>query len=113
MKWFEKAKSQKNLCVVTARIKGSEQPVGFKVGFQVEDNEFYTWLGAVEKQYRNLSIAKEMQIFFEKSLAPLGYKSLKTKSNHQWIEQMCANLKNGFHIISVNDQQEVLFQKFL
>lgn len=112
-KWFEKAKSQKNLCVLTAKIKGSGNIVGFKVGFQIEDNEFYTWLGAVERQYRNLSIAKEMQLFFEKSLAASGFKSLKTKSNPQWTEQMCANLKNGFRIISVNDQQEVLFQKFL
>ncbi len=111
LKWVEKVKTQKNLCVVTARIKGSEQLVGFKVGFQLEDNEFYAWLGAVEKQYRNLSIAKEMQVFFEKSLTSMGFKRLKTKSNHQWTEQMCANLKNGFRIISVSDQQEVMFQK--
>jgi GNAT superfamily N-acetyltransferase len=85
--------------LVFAPVKDSDSKlVGFKIGFEKTDDTYYSWLGAVARDYKNLGIARELikqQVMWCETM---GYKFLETKTTNKWKEMLMLNLKSGFEI---------------
>lgn len=60
--------SKSKLLIITAR--DGERVVGYKMGYEITNDKFYSWLGGVNLLYRNQGIAA--------SLMEMQHRYLKT-----------------------------------
>ena len=75
--------------------------VGFQIGYEQSLEVFYSWLGAVKPEFRNLGIATDlMRVQHEWCLAR-GYKKVQTELPNYRKEMLILKLKNGFEITGV------------
>jgi len=107
--------TQANICSVLAFKK--TQLIGFKIGYPVENNTFYSWIGGVNSEFRNIGIGKQLATLQENYAIEKGFSVLKTKSMNRFKPMMILNLKNGFNITKVytntKGQTKIVFEKQL
>lgn len=90
---------------------------GFKMGYQTSPEDFYSWLGAVVREYRKQGIGSELMQRQHEWCKQQGYKRITTRTTNQWRNMLILNLRHGFDIVNVvlNDYGEeriVLVKKF-
>ncbi len=76
-----------------------DQPAGFKIGFELNQNEFYSWLGGVLPEFRGLGIAGDLMVAQHEWCRKQGYLKIGTKTKNQFKSMLILNIKNGFEII--------------
>lgn len=80
--------------------------VGYKIGYALNPEQFYSWLGGVDKVYRNYGIAsclmKRQHQYAENS----GYQVIQTKTKNNWRSMLLLNIKNGFDVIGTYTDQD-------
>lgn len=76
-----------------------DEVVGFKIGYEVEDGIFYSWLGGVDPQHRRKGIAMDLMERQHEELTKLGYEAVRTYSRNERKEMLIVNLKAGFNIV--------------
>lgn len=107
--------TQANICSVLAFKK--TQLIGFKIGYPIENNTFYSWIGGVNSEFRNIGIGKQLATLQENYAIQKGFSVLKTKSMNRFKPMMILNLKNGFNITKVytntKGQTKIVFEKQL
>lgn len=91
--------------------------IGFKVGYE-RDDAFYSWMGAVLPQYRNLSVAKRLATKQETWAKEMGYTKIVFKTRNRLKNMQIFALKNNFDIIEVVkkdsiDEYRIVMQKLL
>jgi GNAT superfamily N-acetyltransferase len=100
-KWFYSTFSQnKKFHLVIGYV--DEQAVGFKMGYEQNQFEFYSWLGGVIPEYRGLGIAGDLMAEQHRWCREQGYSKIKTKTQNRFMPMLILNLKNGFEIIGVD-----------
>lgn len=107
--------TQANICSVLAFKK--TQLIGFKIGYPIENNTFYSWIGGVNSEFRNIGIGKQLATLQENYAIQKRFSVLKTKSMNRFKPMMILNLKNGFNITKVytntKGQTKIVFEKQL
>ncbi|WP_189637802.1 GNAT family N-acetyltransferase [Thalassotalea sp. HSM 43] len=93
-----------------------EQPVAVKVGYQLNQNVFYSWLGGVDPEYRKLGLAQSLLSYQETWVEQQGYKQLRVKSMNIYPMMMQFLLKNGYKISGYQgnsglDDAKIMFHK--
>lgn len=79
--------------------------VGYKIGYELHQTKFYSWLGGVDPEYRNHGIASTLMHQQHRHLKQHGYTSVQTKTMNKWRGMLILNIKNGFNIVETyNDQ---------
>lgn len=73
--------------------------VGFKIGYELDESKFYSWLGGVDINYRKHGIASELMQQQHQYLKNHGYKIVQTKTMNKWRNMLILNIKNGFDVI--------------
>ncbi|MGE8205623.1 GNAT family N-acetyltransferase [Heyndrickxia sp. NPDC080065] len=86
----------------------AEKVVGYKIGYMLDDEKFYSWLGGVDEKYRNLGIASKLMENQHQYLVDHNYKKVQTKTKNQWRNMLILNIKHGFDVIGTytNDHGE-------
>lgn len=79
-----------------------DQPVGFKLGYEENQQEFYSWLGAVLPEYRELGIAMDLLAAQHAWCAQQGYRSVRTTTENRFREMLMLNIKAGFDVIGTH-----------
>ncbi len=95
----------------------NQQLIGFKIGYPYNKDTFYSWIGGVLPDYRQLGIAnilaEEQEIYAKKQ----RFIKLRTKSMNRFKPMMILNLKRGFEIIETytnkRGQKKIIFEKEL
>jgi ribosomal protein S18 acetylase RimI-like enzyme len=77
--------------------------IGFKLGYQISEDEFYSWLGAVIPAYRNSGVAQSLLDFQEGWVIKSGFKSISVKSMNRFPSMLRLLIKNGYRIKSVEN----------
>lgn len=94
-----------------------DQPVGFKIGYERDQNEFYSWLGGVLPEYRGLGIAGDLMAVQHEWCKKQGYSKVGTKTQNRFKAMLMLNIKNGFEIIGTDledkDGMKILMEKKL
>ena len=90
-------KSKQFLCTVVA-LNDSEV-IGYKIGYALDEETFYSWLGGVDAKYRNYGIASKLMEKQHEYLKESGYKKVQTKTKNKWRNMLILNIKNGFDVI--------------
>lgn len=76
-----------------------EKVVGFKIGYELDENKFYSWLGGVDPNYRKRGIALTLMEQQHEYLKGKGYQIVQTKTMNKWRGMLILNIKNGFDVI--------------
>ncbi|MDX1940920.1 MAG: GNAT family N-acetyltransferase [Saprospiraceae bacterium] len=74
------------------------KPVGFKVGYERE-GYFYSWMGGVLQDFRQMAIAKALADEQEAWAKKSGYTTITFKTRNSHKGMLIFALKNGFDII--------------
>ena len=103
---YEKRFADVQYLIAIAEVDGI--PVGFKAGYNREDNQsFYSWMGAVLPKHRKSGLAKALADFQEEWARNHGFSSIKMKTRNRLKPMLHFALGNGFNIIRVDPNKDV------
>lgn len=106
-----KIASKPDLLVIIA-LDG-KKVVGYKIGYEINSDKFYSWLGGVNANYRNDGIASMLMEKQDHHLKEIGYKIVQTKTMNKWRNMLLLNIKNGFDIIDTYTDEKGLHKIIL
>ena len=113
--FVKRIRAHKDVLVITA--KANDELVGFKIGYGILDQTFYSWIGGVLPAHRRQGVANHLAELQEKWAFSKGFKTLKTKSMNRFKPMVMLNLKRGFDITKVytneKGQTKIVFHKSL
>lgn len=77
------------------------KPVGFKLGYALSEEVFYSWLGGVLPDYRRKGIARYLLQMQEKWAREQGYKYVKVKSMNVFPDMLHMLIDNKYLVEDV------------
>jgi predicted GNAT family acetyltransferase len=92
-----KMNTKPNLVIMTAM--DGQKVVGYKLGYELDQQTFYSWLGGVDAQYRKQGIASELMEKQHQYVKGVGYRVVQTKTMNQWRHMLLLNIKQGFDVM--------------
>ncbi|MDM5227213.1 GNAT family N-acetyltransferase [Cytobacillus sp. NJ13] len=92
-----KMKSKPQLLLLVAM--DGEKVIGYKMGYAIDQDTFYSWLGGVDPDYRKNGIASMLMERQHGYLKEKGYKVVRTKTMNKWRSMLILNIKHGFDVI--------------
>lgn len=106
-KFHNRIKNAKRLLFVLAYQHN--RLIGFKIGYQKNNEIFYSWLGAIHPDCRKLGIASRLMVLQHDWAKQQNFKFIETKTMNRWKSMLILNLKHGFDIhLTYLDSQGVL-----
>jgi predicted GNAT family acetyltransferase len=108
---INKMNTKPKLLVITA-MKDTKV-IGYKIGYELDENKFYSWLGGVDPNYRKHGIASELMEKQHQYLKENGYRVVQTKTMNKWINMLILNIKNGFDVIDTYTDEKGLHKIIL
>lgn len=91
--------------------------VGFKLGYEVEDEVFFSWLGGVNPSFQKRGIASSLMRAQHTKCGEIGYKKVRTFSRNMRKSMLILNLKCGFDIIETfideKGRHKIILEKVL
>lgn len=100
------SKAGNKLNIVFTLALESEVVIGYKIGYELDSDSFYSWLGGVDRNHRNKGIASKLMIQQHLYLKEKGYKIIQTKTKNKWRNMLVLNIKNGFDVIGTYTDSE-------
>lgn len=82
--------------------------LGFKIGYALDDDIFYSWLGGVAPEARGQGIAQRLLDAQESWVRAEGFKRIKVKSRNQFPAMLRLLIKNGYLIDGYEKKQPEL-----
>lgn len=84
--------------LITAFIEN--QAVGFKLGYEQDNQIFYSWLGGVLPEYRGVGIASSLMKAQHEWCKKQGYEKIQTKTQNKFRDMLILNLQQDFKIVN-------------
>lgn len=110
-----KMRSKPNVLVITAM--DDTKVIGYKIGYEIATNKFYSWLGGVDTNYRKHGIASELMEKQHQYVKEKGYSVIQTKTMNKWRSMLTLNIINGFDVIDTytddNGLHKIILEKQL
>nr|WP_285892469.1 GNAT family N-acetyltransferase [Vibrio intestinalis] len=101
----ERLNDKRHLILVAER---EGQILGFKIGYQLDENTFYSWFGGVDSAARGAGIAQSLLDDQEIWVKKNGYKAIKVKSRNQFPSMLRLLIKNGYLIENYEQKESLL-----
>lgn len=95
----------KEYLILVAKHNG--ELAGFKIGYKLTGTEFYSWLGGVASNYRNLGIATQLIEAQENWVFNNGYSSISVKSMNCFPSMLRLLISSGYKINGYEDNGTV------
>ncbi|WP_417706557.1 GNAT family N-acetyltransferase [Rheinheimera aquimaris] len=87
--------------ILVAKLEGTL--VGYKVGYQLTEETFYSWLGGVIPEHRKHGVATLLLNYQEKWVLNSGYKQIKVKSMNRFPGMLNLLISNGYEIVGIEE----------
>ncbi|MFY8283723.1 GNAT family N-acetyltransferase [Pseudoalteromonas sp. SSMSWG5] len=92
------------------------EPVAYKLGYALDSNTFYSWLGAVAPKCRGKRIAQALLNAQETWVQEHNYRAIKVKSMNRFPAMLSMLIKNSYAIVGYEDRgcpqaSKILFSK--
>ena len=84
------------------------QILGFKIGYELDSDTFYSWFGGVSPKARNLGLAQKLLDVQESWVIKQGYQQLKVKSRNQFPAMLRLLLRNNYLIENFEPYEPLL-----
>jgi len=79
----------------------NQQLVGFKVGYAMKPDHYYSWLGGVDPLYHRRGIARELMDLQHKWLLQNQYATVETDPQQNNFAMSQLNLSSGFQVVGL------------
>ncbi|WP_300360424.1 GNAT family N-acetyltransferase [uncultured Pseudoalteromonas sp.] len=89
------------------------EPVAYKLGYALDSNTFYSWLGAVAPKCRGQGIAQALLNAQEAWVKANNYLTIKVKSMNRFPAMLSLLIKNGYSIVGYEDRGSLQTSKIL
>ncbi|MDN4606899.1 GNAT family N-acetyltransferase [Sporosarcina highlanderae] len=93
---LEKAAKRPNILFVAATEQN--KIIGYKIGYELSADRYYSWYGAVQTEFRGKGIASMLMELQHCLVMEAGYKAIETKTRNKWRNMLILNIKHGFDI---------------
>ena len=115
-KFTKRFSTQKNTSIICFYYE--QELVGFKVGYELDETKYYSWMGGVSNAHRKLGVALALTNEQHAWAKAQGYELIQTKSDNRHKAMMVLNLKTGFDIVGtektlLSPVLKILFEKKL
>ncbi|MDD9155663.1 GNAT family N-acetyltransferase [Aliivibrio sp. S4TY2] len=80
------------------------QPVAYKMGYELSNLEFYSWLGGVVPTARKKGIATQLRLAQESWAHEKGYKAISVKSMNRYPAMLQLLISSGYHISGYDEE---------
>ncbi|MCP2036424.1 GNAT superfamily N-acetyltransferase [Planomicrobium sp. HSC-17F08] len=97
-------KEKKGLRIDVARQ--GKRIIGYKIGYALNREQFYSWLGGVDKAFRTNGIASRLMEEQHQYAKNSGFRAVQTKTKNKWRSMLLLNIKNGFDVIGTYADQD-------
>ena len=84
---------------------------GFKLGYALDDTTFYSWLGGVLPDFRNLGLAKSMLLAQEAWAKSQGYEVMEVKTMNRYAAMLTMLVSNGYQVIALATNDDIKLNK--
>ncbi|MCL2915110.1 GNAT family N-acetyltransferase [Shewanella corallii] len=84
---------------------------GFKLGYALDDTTFYSWLGGVLPEFRNLGLAKSMLVAQESWAKTKGYQSMEVKTMNCYAPMLTMLVSNGYQVTALAANDDIKLNK--
>lgn len=101
--WLEKLNSQEHVLIYVALVDG--HVAGYKIGYGLDGQAFYSWLGGVHPDFRKLGIASDLMRRQHEGLKEMGYEIVRTKTMNKWRGMLLLNIQTGFDVLETEVDQ--------
>ncbi|MFA0132653.1 GNAT family N-acetyltransferase [Vibrio splendidus] len=81
--------------------------LGFKIGYELDENTFYSWFGGVSPLARNKGVAQAQLDAQEQWAQEQGYQQLKVKSRNLFPAMLRLLLRNGYLIEKLEEKEDI------
>jgi ribosomal protein S18 acetylase RimI-like enzyme len=108
---INKMKNKHQLLIITAM--DGKKVIGYKMGYEIDNIKFYSWLGGVDPMYRNKGIASILMEKQHQYLKEKGFFVVQTKTMNKWRSMLVLNIKNGFDVIDTYTDEKGLHKIIL
>ena len=106
---IEQRLGNKTSLILLTYVEG--ELAGFKLGYQIEAHCFYSWLGGVVADFRNIGLAKSMLEYQEKWAAAQGFSRLEVKTRNQYKAMLNMLVANQYQITQVESHSNIAKNK--
>ena len=107
-----KTRLQTNPVILVAY--SGKKPVGCKIGYdRFHDGSYYYWLGGVLPEYRNISIAQQLNQKMEELAGEQGCDSIVFKTRNKFKSMLQFGLKNGYNIVGFKEKDDPLEHRII
>ncbi|WP_233569514.1 GNAT family N-acetyltransferase [Planomicrobium sp. Y74] len=76
-----------------------DRVIGYKVGYALNREQFYSWLGGVDESYRHQGIARGLMERQHEYARQESYNAIRTHTKNKWRNMLLLNIQSGFDII--------------
>lgn len=97
--------------ILVAKVNGT--PVAYKIGYQLTNDQFYSWLGGVHPNYRKQGIATQLRQQQETWAQAAGYSAISVKSMNRYPAMLQLLISSGYSINGYEDNGDELESKIL
>ncbi|MGL4476149.1 MAG: GNAT family N-acetyltransferase [Shewanella sp.] len=81
----------------------NDKPMAYKIGYEISDTEFYSWLGGVAPNYRKQGVATKLREQQELWALNHGYSAISVKSMNQYQAMLQLLIASGYQISGYQD----------
>jgi predicted GNAT superfamily acetyltransferase len=87
--------------------KYNNELTGFKVGYELSNTSFYSWMGGVVPKFRKMGIAGKLALVQQKWAKENNYKEISLKTRNARKEMLLLSIKDGFQIKEVQQKENI------
>lgn len=97
--YFNTRIGNKSSLLLIGEVK--DAAVAYKLGYWINSDCFYSWLGGVHPDYRKQGIAKALLLEQERRVREMGAKEIRVKSMNQYRSMLLLLISQGYAITGV------------
>lgn len=87
------------------------EDLGFKLGYAIDDTQFYSWLGGVLPQARSRGVAQSLLEAQESWAQQQGFHTIRVKSRNRFPAMLRLLVRNGYAIDGVTPAEDLQWTK--
>ncbi|PKF77455.1 GNAT family N-acetyltransferase [Vibrio sp. vnigr-6D03] len=101
----KRLKDKVNLVLIA---EDGDNLLGFKIGYELDKDSFYSWFGGVLPEGRKRGVAQLLLEEQEKWAIKSGYKQINVKSRNEFPSMLRLLIRNGYLVDMVEKYPDIL-----
>lgn len=98
--------SNKPMLALFIKVEG--EVAGFKLGYELDKGQFYSWLGGILPEFRGLGLAKQLLLAQETWAKNQGYHQIEVKTLNRFTSMLKMLISNQYQITNLKQDTDKL-----